>query len=280
MATIIKAIVHGYHYLNDEVSDPRTKDWFLIGSPWGCIVILASYLYFVYTLGPRLMETRQPYKFDRLMQIYNAMQIVLNARLLYKALTLAWLWDYSYICEPVDFSNEPKPVEIAATVWFYFMVKVFDLLDTVFFVLRKKQNQVSFLHVYHHAGMVLGSWGAAKYLPGGHVTFLGLVNAFVHMVMYSHYLATSLKLGNAWWKKYITQLQLAQFILLLIHFSQLIWTENCDFPAWPAAVFIPQNLFMIVLFSDFYYKTYVKKPRKLEQNGIAKETSNGKSKEP
>lgn len=26
----------------------------------------------------------------------------------------------------------------------------FDLLDTVFFCLRKKQNHVSFLHVWHH----------------------------------------------------------------------------------------------------------------------------------
>ena len=63
--------------------------------------------------------------------------------------------------------------QIAGAVHLYFLVKLVDLLDTVFFVLRKKQNQVSFLHVYHHVGMVLGSWGGVKFLPGGHVTFLG-----------------------------------------------------------------------------------------------------------
>lgn len=54
------------------------------------------------------------------------------------------------------------------------MIKILDLLETIFFVLRKKQNQVSFLHVYHHVGMVMGGWGATKYIPGGHVTFLGI----------------------------------------------------------------------------------------------------------
>jgi len=58
-------------------------------------------------------------------------------------------------------------------IWLYFLLKILDLVDTIFFVLRKKQNQVTFLHVYHHVGIVIGSWAAVKYLPGGHVTFLG-----------------------------------------------------------------------------------------------------------
>ncbi len=33
-------------------------------------------------------------------------------------------------------------------------------------VLRKKNTHVSFLHVYHHAGMSALAWGAAKYYPG------------------------------------------------------------------------------------------------------------------
>jgi hypothetical protein len=33
-------------------------------------------------------------------------------------------------------------------------------------VLRKKDNQVSFLHVYHHAGVFFGSWVITKFLPG------------------------------------------------------------------------------------------------------------------
>jgi elongation of very long chain fatty acids protein 4 len=36
----------------------------------------------------------------------------------------------------------------------------------VFFVLRKKDKQISFLHVHHHAGVFFGDWIIMKFLPG------------------------------------------------------------------------------------------------------------------
>lgn len=63
--------------------------------------------------------------------------------------------------------------QITRLIWAYFLLKLLDLMDTIFFVLRKKQTQVTFLHLYHHVGILMGAWGAVKYLPGGHVTFLG-----------------------------------------------------------------------------------------------------------
>lgn len=33
-------------------------------------------------------------------------------------------------------------------------------------VLRKNYHQITFLHVYHHIGMALGTWLIVKYLPG------------------------------------------------------------------------------------------------------------------
>ncbi|CAB0035567.1 unnamed protein product [Trichogramma brassicae] len=264
-----------------SVSDPRTSDWFLVSAPGPLLAIVAFYVYFSTSLGPRLMKDRQPFTLRKTLIVYNFIQVILSIYLVYEGLMAGWLNDYSFKCQPVDYSDNPKAMRIARTVHLYFIVKIIDLLDTVFFVLRKKDKQISFLHVYHHAGMVMGSWGGVKYLAGGHATFLGLVNSFVHIIMYTHYLIMSLKIAKPWWKKYITQLQLFQFILLLIHFSQLLWTKDCGFPRWPAAVFIPQNLFMIVLFGDFYYQTYVKKkPKKsANENGQAyNEASNGKPK--
>lgn len=58
-------------------------------------------------------------------------------------------------------------------VYIYFLAKISELLDTVFFVLRKKERQISFLHMYHHTVMPMISWGATKYYPGGHGTFIG-----------------------------------------------------------------------------------------------------------
>ncbi|XP_043786620.1 elongation of very long chain fatty acids protein-like [Apis laboriosa] len=261
MATLIRRIYNGYRHINENLSDPRTQDYFLIESPWGCLGIILFYLYFVHELGPNIMAKRKPFNLDRILQIYNLIQIVLCAFVFYKALVLAWLNDYSFYCQPVDYSYDPRAVEISRLVWLYFVIKLFDLLDTVFFVLRKKQQQISFLHVYHHTGMTFGTWVSTKFLPGGHITFIGTINCFVHVIMYTYYLAASLRVSKPWWKKYVTQLQLTQFCAILIHFILLAWGEDCGFPKWVAAVMIPQNLFMIMLFGDFYYKEYIKKPK-------------------
>lgn len=48
-------------------------------------------------------------------------------------------------------------------------------------------------------------------IVGSHATLLGILNAFVHVVMYGYYFLTSFKpelKQSIWWKKHITQLQL------------------------------------------------------------------------
>lgn len=56
----------------------------------------------------------------------------------------------------------------------YYLIKIVDLLDTIFFVLRKKNNQVTFLHIYHHAIMVFGCYLYIKFMSGGgHALLLG-----------------------------------------------------------------------------------------------------------
>jgi hypothetical protein len=49
---------------------------------------------------------------------------------------------------------------------FTFITKVIDLIETIFFCLRKKEGQVSFLHVYHHISTLLFSWMSCKYFGG------------------------------------------------------------------------------------------------------------------
>lgn len=95
-----------------------------------------------------------------------------------------------------------------------------------------------------------------------------------------------MKIDTSSWKKYITQLQLVQFFLIILHYGQLAWVKDCGFPLWPAYIMIPQNFFMIILFGDFYYKMYIKKQpairvalRKTETNGISADVSKEELKE-
>lgn len=94
------------------------------------------------------------------------------------------------------------------------MAKISELLDTVFFVLRKKDRQITFLHLYHHTGMPMISWGCTKYFPGGHAAFIGMVNSMVHVVMYIYYMLSAMGpqwQKYLWWKKHITALQMVSF---------------------------------------------------------------------
>lgn len=120
------------------------------------------------------------------------------------------------------------PLQTAWSCYLYFLNKITDLMDTVFFTLRKKSSQVTFLHLFHHTLMPVISWWVSlkalknrkcyhfcrimvKYIPGGHITFPGFLNTFVHIFLYGYYFLAGCGpevqkyLG---WKKYITKLQL------------------------------------------------------------------------
>ncbi|XP_047527338.1 elongation of very long chain fatty acids protein 1-like [Vanessa atalanta] len=264
MTTIINKLLVVYDILFDEIVDPRTKNWFLIGKPFQCIFILAVYLMFVLKWGPRFMKNRPSYNIDTIMIIYNAIQVICCAYIFIAGIIEAWGWKYKLFCEPVDYSNSKSALEVASITYYYFLLKILDLMDTVFFVLRKKYNQISFLHIYHHAGMVILIWGAVTYVPGGHGTLVGVINSFVHTVMYSYYLisvAMPKTKELLWIKKHVTQIQILQFFLCVVHMGSIAFMPNCEYPRWTAAVFLPQNLFILILFMDFYIKTYIKKPK-------------------
>ena len=81
----------------------------------------------------------------------------------------------------------------------------------MFFVLRKKDRQISFLHVFHHSGMVFMSFGVVKYYPGGNIVFYGMLNSMVHTVMYLYYMLAAMGpewQKFLWWKKHITRIQM------------------------------------------------------------------------
>ncbi|XP_063989125.1 very long chain fatty acid elongase 7 isoform X1 [Diachasmimorpha longicaudata] len=260
------SVVSFYNHIFYDLADPRTRDWFLMSSPVPGASIMIGYLYFVLSWGPRHMEHRKPYKLNNTLILYNLAQVLLSTWLFWEGLDGAWLDKYSWKCEPVDYSNTPEALRVARGVWIYFLAKLSELLDTVFFVLRKKERQISFLHMYHHTVMPLISWGATKYYPGGHGTFIGVINSFVHIVMYTYYLlAAALPQYQQylWWKKYITTLQMGQFCLAFLHSLQLL-VYDCDYPRWSLILILPNVAFFYFLFSDFYKKAYV--PDKSKKN--------------
>uniref|UniRef100_A0A336K2J4 Elongation of very long chain fatty acids protein n=1 Tax=Culicoides sonorensis TaxID=179676 RepID=A0A336K2J4_CULSO len=256
-----------WNHLFVELADPRTNDWPLMRNPIYGLMIIGAYLYFVLSWGPKFMANRKPYKMTKLLIVYNAAQVVVSCMLTYEAVTHGYFFGpYSLRCEPVDTSRSPAAMRAARAFYWYFLAKISELLDTVFFVLRKKDKQITFLHLYHHTGMPMISWGCTKYFPGGHAAFIGMVNSMVHVVMYVYYLLSALGpqwQKYLWWKKYITLLQLFQFGICFLHSAQLLYTD-CGFPRWSIFFTLPNAIFFYFLFNDFYQKSYKERQDKKE----------------
>ncbi|XP_069696799.1 very long chain fatty acid elongase 5-like [Periplaneta americana] len=147
-------------------------------------------------------------------------------------------------------------------MWMYHALKVVDLMETLFFILRKKNNQVSFLHVYHHAGMVLHTALYAKFGPGTHTVVAGSLNCLVHTVMYCYYFMTHMwpeYNHKLWWKKHVTHVQMFQFFLLMLQNLPTILWKDCQYPVILGGELFIQNCVLFTLFANFYVKAYLKK---------------------
>lgn len=258
MALIMKYIDSMHHYM-DKYGDPRTKDWPLMSSPLPTLALCLGYVYLVKVLGPRLMENRKPFHLKNTLIAYNFIQVFFSAWLFYEIGVSGWLTGhYNFRCQPVDYSNHPKTLRMVHACWWYYFSKFTEFFDTFFFVMRKKTSQVSTLHVIHHGCMPMSVWFGVKFTPGGHSTFFGLLNTFVHIVMYTYYLFSALGpqfQRYLWWKKYLTTLQMVQFVAIMVHAFQLLFID-CNYPkafVWWIGMHAVMFFF---LFNEFYQHTY------------------------
>ncbi|XP_041316272.1 elongation of very long chain fatty acids protein 4-like isoform X2 [Pyrgilauda ruficollis] len=245
-----------------ESGDPRTDPWPLVYSPLPVTLVFISYLFMV-ALGPSCMRQRWQLELRAPLLIYNLAMVALSSYMFYEFLVTSVLASYSYLCQPVDYSQSELGMRMARVCWWFFFSKVIELLDTVFLILRKKQEQVTFLHVYHHGSMLFSWWSGVKYVPGGQAFFVGMLNSFVHIFMYGYYALASLgprMRRDLWWKRYLTILQLCQFVAIAAHSSYNLFTE-CPFPdGFNTAVFL-YILSLLALFLRFYYQTYIRGKR-------------------
>ncbi|TRY96958.1 hypothetical protein DNTS_033568 [Danionella cerebrum] len=142
-------------------------------------------------------------------------------------------------------------------LWWYYFSKLIEFMDTFFFILRKNNHQITVLHVYHHASMLNIWWFVLNWVPCGHSYFGATFNSFIHVLMYSYYGLSAVPALRPflWWKKYITQGQLVQFVLTMFQtLCAVVWP--CGFPMGWLYFQTSYMVTLILLFSNFYVQTY------------------------
>ncbi|KAH7911209.1 GNS1/SUR4 membrane protein [Hygrophoropsis aurantiaca] len=249
-------------------------------STWPVVsTALVSYLALIFGIR-EVMKDRPPQKLNTLFRIHN---VFLSAGSLLLLLLMAeevasvW-WNagvYDAMCADASWTEK---LEFYYMINYYF--KYVELLDTVFLAFKKKP--LAFLHVFHHSATALLCYSQLNGKTSVSWVVISL-NLSVHVIMYYYYYATA---GGAkiWWKKYLTTIQIIQFVidLFVVYFGTYQHYAATYFPHLPhiancagtetAALFGCGLLSSyLVLFINFYIQTY-KKPvrgKKATANGAA-----------
>jgi len=229
--------------------------------PWLMFSSSVLYLAVIYLLR-RWMAHRSPFSCITVMRLHNAIQIGVCSYMSIGLVGVLWR------SGPLHFGSVQIPnvfgfgqEQTAAGeyyVFLHYLSKYLDFFDTIFIVLKKKDKQLSFLHLYHHA--TIGPiWGALLFVGWGSGTpmFGALLNSIVHVLMYSHYLAASFKIKNPF-KAVLTGIQITQFYVCILH-AVLAVGLPADVVNYPRSLSIWQvfyHISMIILFTQFFQKSY------------------------
>ncbi|KAH9584147.1 ELO family [Trypanosoma melophagium] len=200
------------------------------------------YLALVFLLR-RWMQSRRPLDVGVPMVIYNIIQIVLSVLM---AINLS-----PYLRNGVFNLNGLFCAHIELWVFIHYCTKYLDMMDTVFMVCRKKDDQLTFLHLYHHTtiGFI---WGLLlrNGMGNGTVYFGAWINSAVHFLMYSHYLWTSFGFKNPL-KYLLTKIQMFQFGLCILQSILVPFFDNQFTIRWCLLQMV-YHTSLLVLFLNFY----------------------------
>ncbi|KAJ8964467.1 hypothetical protein NQ317_006983 [Molorchus minor] len=165
----------------------------------------------------------------------------------------------SFICEPIDYTSNPKAMELLQAFYLGYYLKMFELVETLFFIMRKKFNQVTGLHIYHHISTYMLSYIGCRFLGGGMMGIPVMLNCFIHVLMYLYYYLSTF--GSRWQKLLasvkpkLTLLQMIQFVIMIVH-SFSVFLPTCPVSKKFLLFFVPNIVILFKMFFDFYRKAY------------------------
>lgn len=124
----------------------------------GVIILCLSYLWFILFAAPNFISKRAPYNVTPLIQLYNIFHVIVCFLCVLRGFQLGFNFSNILQCQRFEFLTHNEKFEIYLGVWMYLGLRIFAFLETIFFVLRKKFDQVTFLHILHQIGFVIFIW--------------------------------------------------------------------------------------------------------------------------
>lgn len=187
-----------------------------------------AYLLMVF-FGVRLMKlVKKPIKLPQFAIVHNLFLCLLSVAMVCGALYEAYLlWDSNgrqlseIICDPRGITLNGR---LNFWMYIFYLSKFYEFIDTFLIILSKRTPIV--LHWYHHFITLILVWIGMS--TGTALQWLGIVtNGGVHIFMYFYYMISAMGF-NPWWKRYVTSIQIVQFVIDLIIPQLYVWYFYVD----------------------------------------------------
>ncbi|RQX73007.1 putative integral membrane protein, GNS1/SUR4 family protein [Toxoplasma gondii CAST] len=241
-------------------------------------IAVTLYLLFCY-FGTRWMKNRPAYDLRRPLKYWNLFLAVFSfmgmIRVVPHLFEILRRWGFEVsICSPPVFTYGHG----ASGLWIFLFIysKYFELLDTLFIVLRKRP--LNFLHWYHHATVLLYTWdGYCVEQPAG-IYFVAM-NYSVHAIMYFYYFLAAQLQRPLPWGIFVTIAQISQMFVgmgvtcvslyysfaypLVNKWTGWEFTDPMTHGQYISARNLVYGLLMystyLYLFAEYFFKRYVSK---------------------
>ncbi|XP_061337216.1 uncharacterized protein LOC133284235 [Gastrolobium bilobum] len=252
-----------YHptILNFSWNPPHTP----ASSPLFLSLSILSYLSLTLLLYLLPLPPFSPHFLKPITAFHNLTLLILSL-IMALGCTLTFLTHTPHLHWIICFPTQTPPTgPLFFWVYIFYLSKILEFLDTLFIILSRSIQRLSFLHVYHHATVLLMCYlwlhTSQSLFPIALVT-----NASVHVLMYGYYFLSGLGIRPRW-KRVVTDCQIVQFLfsfavsglMLFYHFSGS--GSGCSgIRGWCFnAVF---NASLLALFVDFHLKSYANRKKK------------------
>lgn len=231
-------------------------------SPLFLSLIVLSYLSLTYILSHLQLHAIPIHILKPISALHNLTLLLLSLIMAIgctlSSLTLTHPPNYNYIiCFPPN-TSPSGPLFFWAYI--FYLSKILEFGDTLLIILTNSIQRLTFLHVYHHATVLVMCYlwlhTSQSLFPVALIT-----NALVHLVMYTYYLLCAMGVRPKW-KRLVTNIQIVQFVFSFA-ISGLMLYHHFTGPGcsgiWGWCFNAVFNASLLALFLDFHAKSYRKK---------------------
>lgn len=237
-------------YMNWEKNyDGSAIFYFVRDNSWIPIVSVIAYCLML-ALGPKMMEKRERFDLRYPLAYWNLLLAVFSFIGMIRTVPHFFLLMQTHGWQEVV-CGAPEPLYGDGAVGFwvaaFVLSKVFELIDTLFIVLRKRP--LIFLHWYHHITVLLFTWFCYSYENPG-IVFVAM-NYTVHAVMYGYYYLMAMKMKPSWMPpQAITVMQISQMVVGVAVATNYVMTLRSG---GACHVHVPLLYSCAVMYSSYLY---------------------------